>query len=108
MDQDRLLASDLLRPREGVIFDDESAPNVAPPAVPSEVRALPRTEFNEAVAADPNTVVVTDSEDPLADDRLYKPVVDTINNLTYIDICIVGKTQGGGGGGGGGKPEKRR
>jgi hypothetical protein len=42
-----------------------------------------------------------EEEDPDADDRLYRPVVDVDNNLTYIDICIVGKTQGGGGGGGG-------
>ncbi len=36
--------------------------------------------------------------------ELYQPVVDTTNNLTYLDICIVAKTQGGGGGGGGGGP----
>jgi len=96
---------------EDVMFDDALAPNVAPPAVPSEVRALPRCDefgncvFN-TVTAEPPAVpeVVVESEDPTADDRLYRPVVDTANNLTYLDICIVGKTQGGGGGGGG-KPD---
>lgn len=84
---------------DDVMFNDEEAPNVAPPAVPSEVRALPRTVFN-TVLADPPPEPVLESDDPTADDRLYRPVVDTVNNLTYIDICIVAKTQGGGGGGG--------
>ncbi|MDH3556495.1 MAG: hypothetical protein OES18_11655, partial [Deltaproteobacteria bacterium] len=85
---------------DDVIFDDALAPNVAPPAVPSEVRALPRNgNFNTATAPPP-PVPATEDEDPTADDRLYKPVVDTDNNLTYLDICIVAKTQGGGGGGG--------
>jgi hypothetical protein len=40
---------------------------------------------------------------------LYKPVVDTQNNVTYLDICIAEGTGSGGGGGGkggggGGKP----
>ena len=83
---------------EDVIFDDELAPNVAPPAVPSEVRTLPREEFNTALAEPPPEPVV-ESSDPTADDRLYRPVIDTINNLTYLDICIVAKPQGGGGGG---------
>jgi hypothetical protein len=88
---------------EDVIFDDLEAPNVAPPAVPSEVRALPRTVFNTVLAdPPPEPLPVVESEDPTADDRLYRPVVDTINNLTYLDICIVSKSQGGGGGGGGG------
>jgi hypothetical protein len=100
---------------DDVIFDDPSTPNVAPPAVPSEVRTLPRTVFNTVLAdpppepvIDPDAAlfisgsVVVESEDPTADDRLYRPVIDTDNNLTYLDICIVGKTQGGGGGGGGG------
>jgi hypothetical protein len=104
---------------EDVIFDDAPAPNVAPPAVPSEVRTLPRTVFNTVLADPPpepvidpdaailiNGYAVVESEDPTADDRLYRPVIDTVNNLTYIDICIVGKTQGGGGGGGG--PDKSK
>jgi uncharacterized membrane protein YgcG len=85
-----------------VVFDDPLAPNVAPPAIPSEVRALPRTVFNTVLAdPPPEPLPVTEDEDPTADDRLYRPVVDTANNLTYLDICIVAKTQGGGGGGGG-------
>jgi len=95
---------------EDVIFDDAEAPNVAPPAVPSEVRTLPRCDevtgecvFNTALAPAPDPEpVLEEEEDPDADDRLYKPVVDTTNNLTYLDICIVAKEQGGGGGGGGG------
>jgi hypothetical protein len=38
----------------------------------------------------------------------YAPVVDTVSNITYIDICIAEGTGGGGGGGGsgeGGPPE---
>ena len=88
-----------------VMFSDANAPNVAPPAVPSEVRAIPRGQFN-TILAEPPVVpeVIVESEDPTADDRLYRPVIDSANNLTYLDICIVGKTQGGGGGGGG-KPD---
>jgi hypothetical protein len=90
--------------------EDPDYPNVAPPAVPSEVRELPRTVFNTVLgpAPDPDPVLIVEglsaeeSEDPDADDRLYRPVVDTVNNLTYLDICIVAKTQGGGGGSGGG------
>ena len=91
-----------------VIFDDELAENVAPPYIPSEVRALPRNgNFNTALAEPPpEPVELTESDDPTADDRLFRPVIDTLNNLTYIDICIIPKTQGGGGGGGGGKPKK--
>ncbi|WP_303722717.1 hypothetical protein [Malonomonas rubra] len=99
---------------EEVMFTDPDAPNVAPPAVPSEVRTLPRTEFNTVTVPAPEPVVAIfaeeEEEDPTADDRLYRPVVDTVNNLTYLDICIVGKTKGGGGGkpggggGGDGKP----
>jgi uncharacterized membrane protein YgcG len=90
-------------PSDNVMFSDPSAPNVAPPAVPSEVRALPRNGVFNTILAEPPAVPVIDaeSEDPTADDRLYRPVIDIANNLTYLDICIVGKTQGGGGGGGG-------
>ena len=95
-------------PSDKVMFSDANAPNVAPPAVPSAVRALPRCDefgencvFNIATAEPPVVPeVIVESEDPTADDRLYRPVIDDVNNLTYLDICIVGKTQGGGGGGG--------
>lgn len=88
---------------DDVIFDDAEAPNVAPPAVPSEERPLPRDGIFNTVLADPPPEPLPDGEDedPTADDRLYRPVVDVENNLTYLDICIVAKTQGGGGGGGG-------
>jgi uncharacterized membrane protein YgcG len=93
-----------------VMFDDELAPNVAPPAMPVALRALPRTEFIVTDPPDPPepepavAAAEPESEDPGEDDRLYKPVVDVANNLSYIDICIKAKTKGGGGGGGkGGK-----
>jgi len=35
---------------------------------------------------------------------LYLPVIDSVNNLTYIDICITESNGGGGKGGGGSKP----
>ena len=80
-------------------------PNVAPPSVPAEVRTLPRNGvFNTiTVPPEPEPVIEaeSDDEDPDADDRLYRPVIDPGNNLTYLDICIVAKTQGGGGGNGG-------
>jgi len=111
-------------PQGDVIFDDADAPNVAPPAMPVALRALPRVDFihtdppvlepepEEAIAeselvakVEAEPVVMSaeaESEDPDADDRLYRPVVDVANNLSYIDICIVAKDQGGGGGGGSG------
>jgi hypothetical protein len=76
-----------------VLFDNPFASVTAPPAVPAEARELPREFFNTATAP---TVV------PVESDALYTPVVDVFNNLTYLDICIVAKSQGGGGGGGGG------
>jgi hypothetical protein len=88
-------------PEGDVIFDDAAAPNVAPPAVPVALRALPRTSFIGAEPApepqvlakvEPGAVLMSsdaEGEDPDADDRLYRPVVDVENNLSYIDICIV-------------------
>lgn len=90
---------------QDVMFDNELAPNIAPPMPAAEARVLPRTAFNTTAAIDAVMVLAAeDEEDPEEDDRLYKPVVDTANNLAYLDICIVGKTKGGGGGKGGGKP----
>ena len=111
-------------PQGDVIFDDADAPNVAPPGVPVALRALPRTAYISTTPepapepvpevakaepvlvakVEPEPVVMSsdaESEDPDADDRLYRPVVDVDHNLSYIDICIVAKAQGGGGGGGG-------
>ena len=85
---------------DDVIFSDPNAPNVAPPTSPSEPRELPLTEFTSSIAM--MSVSAESEEDPEEDDRLYVPVVDTTNNLTYIDICIVGSSHDGGGGGGGG------
>ena len=104
MGQDRILASDLLRSRRCHFRRPARA----------ERRAAGRALRGAYVAAvtecstrywqthPPCPEPVIESEDPTADDRLYRPVVDTENNLTYLDICIVAKTQGGGGGGGGG------
>lgn len=91
---------------EDVVFDDEFTPNVAPPPIPSEVRPLPRNGvFNTAIATaetpPPEAILLRDGlpvledEDPDEDDRLYIPVIDPLNNLSYIDICITTKTSGG-------------
>jgi hypothetical protein len=78
---------------DDVIFNDDTIPNVAPPAVP------PVLDVQQGSAL----VMSTESEDDEeGDDRLFAPIVDKDNNLTYIDICIVAKEGGGGGGGGGG------
>ncbi|UCF30483.1 MAG: hypothetical protein JSV26_10590 [bacterium] len=74
-----------------VQFLDPAAPVHAPPAVVAAPRDLPRTYF----------ISDTSTEVPGESDALYTPVVDTTNNLTYIDLCIVPREQGGGGGGGG-------
>lgn len=73
-----------------VAFEDATAPVTAPPDVPAEARSLPRAVFNTALAPLPDL----DEES----EALYTPVIDTINNLTYIDVCVTGKTKGGGGG----------
>ena len=78
-------------PNGEVVFDDASAPVSAPPAVPAEVRELPREVFNTAVA------VPSEGES----EALYVPVVDSTNNVSYIDLCILAKDGGGAGGGGG-------
>jgi uncharacterized membrane protein YgcG len=79
-------------PNGEVVFDDPNAPVNAPPAVPAEVRELPRAEFNTAIAV----------PDEGESEALYVPVVDSINNLSYIDLCIIAKDGGGAGGGGSG------
>jgi hypothetical protein len=77
-----------------VMFTDEFIPTVAPPTVPA---VDPNTEAGALAMV----VMSSEDEDPDADDRLYIPEVIPGYNLTHLDICIVGKTQGGGGGGGG-------
>jgi hypothetical protein len=78
---------------DAVVFDDATAPVTAPPAVPAEVRELPRLGlFNTAIST---------AAPPVVSEALYAPVIDVANNLSYLDICIVAKAQGGGGGGGG-------
>jgi hypothetical protein len=70
----------------GTVYFDPANPIVdvgPPPEVPATASALP------PVAAEEEET-----------DTLYTPVVDYTNNLTYLDICVKGKTQGGGGGGG--------
>jgi len=84
-----------------VAFDDPLASVTAPPAIPAYARELPRTEFNPPLALTP---LSEDDGEEEETEALYTPVIDTVNNLTYIDICIVAKSQGGGGGGGGGGP----
>jgi uncharacterized membrane protein YgcG len=83
--------------------------NKAPPAVPAE--QYDPTPVSALIASTKLDVIASEEsedEDPDADDRLFRPVIDNGNNLTYIDICIVSKSAGGGGGGkpggGGGKP----
>jgi hypothetical protein len=79
---------------DAVLFDDATAPVTAPPDVPSAVRVLPR---GDAFITD----LVTSGE-PVESDALYTPVIDTDNNLTYIDVCVTTAKGGGGGGGKGG------
>lgn len=67
--------------------------DVAPPDVASTPVDIPA----------PLAALAEEEEDPEEDDRLYRPVFDRVNNLTYIDICIVAKNTGSGGGKGGGK-----
>jgi hypothetical protein len=58
-----------------VVFDNAAIPTgppTLPPAVPLTLSLLAEEEG----------------------DALYRPVIDTVNNLTYLDICI--KSSGGG------------
>jgi len=74
-----------------VQFTDPDIPKSAPPAVPAQVRDLDDFVYNNANSTYTPSL-----------GELYIPVVDEVNNLTYLDICIVAKDQGGGGGSGGG------
>jgi hypothetical protein len=93
---------------EGIIGDEvlTNIVNRAPPAAAAEARVLVEDAPVFAITSTKPVVIAStesEDEDPDADDRLYRPVIDNDNDLTYIDICIVSKTKGGGGGGGGGK-----
>lgn len=78
--------------------------NKAPPAVPAQERVLDEEApvFITSAKLDVISSSESDEEDPDADDRLYRPVIDNANNLSYLDVCIIAKTGGGGGGGKGG------
>ncbi len=89
---------------QDVVFHADDIPNVAPPALvacdrtlPVDVGACGGTPPPEPA---PVAAVDTESEDPGDDDRLYRPMVDSASNLSYLDICIKAKPRGGGGGGG--------
>lgn len=56
--------------------DTVTSPPEVPPAIPT------------------GTFLVSVSEDDTVEGTLYTPVVDPVNNLTYIDICIVKKSSG--------------
>ena len=68
---------------EKMVFDAGAVTSA--PAVPDSVP----TDILLALLADEDETEGT----------LYTPVVDAGNNLTYLDICIVGKANSGGGGG---------
>ena len=81
-------------PGDAVLFNNAAAPVTAPPDVPSAARVLPRTTEFIADLVIPG--------EPVESDVLYTPVIDTTNNLTYIDVCVTTAKGGGGGGGKGG------
>jgi hypothetical protein len=88
---------------QDVLFHDASIPNVAPPAPATCARTFPISEdCIPAPEPEPVAAVESEDEDPDADDRLFKPEFSdtTEYNLSYLDICIVAKSQGGGNGGG--------
>jgi len=67
---------------EKVIFAESTA--ITPPILPQ---------------AEPADVTLLEEEDD-TEGTLYSPVVNTTDNLTYIDICIKSKEKGGGSSGG--------
>ncbi|MGE5232535.1 MAG: hypothetical protein ACM3OB_00330 [Acidobacteriota bacterium] len=72
-----------------LVLFDAANPVVTPLAPPPGVAAYP------TVLSPTLTALEEGDTGPL-----YAPVIDYADNLTYIDICITGKTGGGGGGGG--------
>ena len=71
-------------PATEILFDNPGIPT-APPVPPSPFVA---TSLAAVLAA-----AATEEGDT---GPLYKPVIDTLHNLTYIDICVTGGTGGGG------------
>lgn len=90
---------------DSVLADEEMANmiNKAPPVPAAEERVLVEEAplFAAAAQLDMIPAAEAEDEDPDADDRLFRPVIDKANDLTYIDICIKAKATGGGGGNGG-------
>jgi hypothetical protein len=83
--------------------------------LPNSDGGIAKVNFDDGVAvtaptapeATPEPVVLAAAADEGGDDGgttesgpLYQPVVDTTNQLTYIDICVSEGTRGGGGKGG--------
>jgi uncharacterized membrane protein YgcG len=91
---------------DSVLVDDllKNVINKAPPVPAAEERVLVEEApvFIASAQLDMIASTESDEEDPDADDRLFRPVIDKANDLTYIDICIKAKAAGGGGGGKGG------
>jgi hypothetical protein len=73
-------------PATEILFDNPGIPTAPPPPVlPSPFVA---TSLDAVLAA-----AATEEGDT---GPLYKPVIDKLNNLTYIDICVTGGSGGGG------------
>lgn len=62
--------------KDSVIFNDAAIPTTPPPG------ALPELPVQQALRIQGVSILADTG-------ALYKPTVDTANNLTYIDICIV-------------------
>ena len=73
-----------------VLFNNPAIPTTPPPgvtAIPTNLAGMISNVITPAAEGDTGP--------------LYVPVIDTANNLTYLDICIAESTTGAGGGGGG-------
>jgi len=72
-----------------VLFDTPGIPLTPPPSAPSEPPPLAVAPQGMGALAEAET------------GTLYVPVIDAVNKLTYIDICVAAGASGSGGGGGG-------
>jgi uncharacterized membrane protein YgcG len=90
---------------DSVLADDDmkNIINKAPPVPAAEERVLVEEApvFIASAQLDMVASAEAEDEDPDADDRLFRPIIDKTNELTYIDICIKAKATSGGGGNGG-------